>query len=79
MAKNTSDQLVEAPSEADQFAQPVAVPNANPTPAERVANLVHDWFTEHVQNTPIAHEQRAYAQALAAKDALSRMILERLF
>lgn len=58
---------------------PAAAPTAADPPAARAASLVHDWFVEHVQNTPIAQDQRAYAQALVAKDALVRMILERLF
>lgn len=63
-------------TQVEKLAEPV--PGVVPSPAERVNAVVHDWFVEFVQNTPIAHEQRAYEQALVAKEALTRMILERL-
>lgn len=54
-------------------------PAAQPTPAEKVDAAVREWFDEHIRNSPIAQEQRAWAHALDATEALKRKLLERLF
>lgn len=62
-------------------AQLAPAPAARPAapPVQRVEELVNEWFVAHIQNTAIAQEARAYAQALVARDALKAMLLEKLF
>lgn len=49
------------------------------SPAEKVETVVNEWFNEHVRNSAIARETQAYNAALAAAEALKKMLLARLF
>lgn len=54
-------------------------PVVDQSPMAKVDTLVEAWFHEHVRNSPVAQETRAWNHMVEAKEALKRALVVALF
>jgi len=62
-----------------QSVEPLDIAAAAPkTQVEKIEEATRQWFDDHVRNSPVAQEGRAWNHMVDALPELNRILLERL-